>query len=97
MVHKGYLDESEFSCFCPTKISTPAPNVKFKSRNHFHASDKVTEFLDHNDNDKEGDRKSSPVVSRLLEEKEDIKLKIDRARKHASLLNKERLELTQTL
>ena len=62
MVHKGYLDESEFSCFCPTKTSTPAPNVKFKSRNHFHA----TEFLDHNDNDKEGDRKSSPVVSRLL-------------------------------
>ena len=58
---------------------------------------KVTEFLDHNDNDKEGDRKSSPVVSRLLEEKEDIILKIDRACKHASLLNKERLELTQTL
>ena len=41
--------------------------------------------------------KKEPVVSRLLEEKEDIKLKIDRARKHASLLNKERLELTQTL
>ena len=41
--------------------------------------------------------KKEPVVSRLLEEKEDIKLKIDRACKYASLLNKERLELTQTL